>query len=305
MLVLGEERDFSKEELRYIKKQFTSIDFIKYNNVKVETVIFNINASIEKNNKKLIILNTKANVKNELLLYLTKLEQEEVNYISIKNFIESYLYKCYIPTTYSDISFLENIKPFSKEKKILKFLIDYPISLIILFLTSPIFLYSIYKIKKESPGSIIFKQQRIGLNGKEFTCYKFRSMHENSHYDPYTRENDSRIYPWGKIMRKFRIDELPQLINILKGDMYLIGPRAEWNLLVTEYEVEIPYYHQRHIMKPGITGWAQVNYSYGANIYDTKQKLMYDLYYIKNWSLWLEIKTIWKTIMVIMRRKGI
>jgi lipopolysaccharide/colanic/teichoic acid biosynthesis glycosyltransferase len=166
-------------------------------------------------------------------------------------------------------------------------------------------LYAAYKIRKESPGNIFFAQDRVGQGGKIFTCYKFRSMHENSYHDPYTRENDSRIFPWGNTMRKTRIDELPQLWNVLRGDMHILGPRAEWDILVENYEHDIPYYHERHLVRPGITGWAQVNYPYGANTEDAKQKLMYDLYYIKYWNLWLEIKTAWKTIMVVMGKKGI
>ena len=106
-------------------------------------------------------------------------------------------------------------------------------------------------------------------------------------------------------MRKTRIDELPQLLNVLKSEMHFIGPRAEWNILVESYEKEIPYYNERHIIRPGITGWAQVNYPYGSNIEDTKQKLMYDLYYIKHWSIWLELKVVWKTILVVLGKKGI
>jgi lipopolysaccharide/colanic/teichoic acid biosynthesis glycosyltransferase len=106
-------------------------------------------------------------------------------------------------------------------------------------------------------------------------------------------------------MRKTRIDEIPQLFNILKGDIHLIGPRAEWNKLVEEYEQEIPYYNHRHIVAPGITGWAQVMFVEGRGKDDTKQKLMYDLYYIKHWSLLLEIKIIYKTIMVVLSKKGI
>jgi len=112
------------------------------------------------------------------------------------------------------------------------------------------------------------------------------------------------FFPWGKIMRKTRIDELPQIWNVLKGDMSMIGPRAEWNILVEKYEKKISYYNGRHLVKPGITGWAQVNYPYGINGFDAKQKLMYDFYYIKNWSLGLEIKIIWKTIFVMMFRRG-
>lgn len=116
-------------------------------------------------------------------------------------------------------------------------------------------------------------------------------MHENSKHNPYTKENDERVFAFGSFMRKTRIDEIPQCINILRGEMHLIGPRAEWDILVRNYEKEIPYYNERHLVRPGITGWAQVNYPYGENAEDTKQKLMYDLYYIKHWSVWLEIKT--------------
>jgi lipopolysaccharide/colanic/teichoic acid biosynthesis glycosyltransferase len=168
-------------------------------------------------------------------------------------------------------------------------------------------LYSAYRIKKESPdGPIFFKQKRVGLNGKEFVCDKFRSMHTNTDYfNHYTQENDPRIFTWGKVMRKYRFDELPQMINILKGEMHLIGPRAEWIELVEKYEKSIPYYNERHLVAPGITGWAQVNYPYGQNLEDTKQKLMYDLYYIKHWSIILEMKVVWKTVMVVVGKKGL
>ena len=116
---------------------------------------------------------------------------------------------------------------------------------------------------------------------------------------------DNRTFKFGETMRKTRIDEIPQVINILKNEMSLIGPRAEWNKLAKEYEAEIPYYNQRHIVNPGITGWAQVMFVEGRSKDDTRQKLMYDLYYIKYWSLWLELKIIWKTIIVVFGKKGI
>ena len=132
-------------------------------------------------------------------------------------------------------------------------------------------------------------------------------MHEHdTHKDIRTAtKNDNRVFSFGETMRKTRIDELPQIFNILKGDISLIGPRAEWNKLVQEYEEEIPYYNQRHVVRPGITGWAQVMFVEGRSKDDTRQKLMYDLYYIKHWDLWLEIKIIFKTIMVIIGKKGI
>ena len=132
-------------------------------------------------------------------------------------------------------------------------------------------------------------------------------MHEHdSEKDVRTAtKNDERKFPFGEFMRKTRFDEVPQFINILKGQMSLIGPRAEWNRLVQEYEKQIPYYNHRHIIKPGITGWAQVMFVEGRSKEDTRQKLMYDLYYIKYWSLSLELKIIFKTIMVVLGKKGI
>ena len=118
-------------------------------------------------------------------------------------------------------------------------------------------------------------------------------------------KNDSRITGWGKIMRATRIDELPQLWNVLKGEMSFVGPRPEREYFIQQLEKEIPYYNERHLVRPGITGWAQVMYPYGANTEDAKQKLMYDLYYIKHWSIVLEIKVVWKTILVVLGKKGV
>lgn len=305
MLILGEQHQFTELELKTLYKKFETIDFISYKDTNTQESINQISLIIAKKEKTIIVLNTKAVVPNELLKYLTKLEKKGIRYISIKTFMEKYLYKSYIPSALTDISFLEQIQPFSRFQYIQKRTIDYGASLLLLLVTSPVMLYSIYRIKKESPGPIFFRQSRVGVHGKPFTCIKFRSMYVDSEHNPYTQKNDSRIFPWGETMRKCRIDELPQAFNVLKGEMHFIGPRAEWDILVENYETEIPYYHERHIIRPGITGWAQVNYPYGENAFDAKQKLMYDLYYIKHWSLWLELKTIWKTIMVVLGRKGI
>lgn len=205
-----------------------------------------------------------------------------------------------------DVNYLSKIPRYNPLTYILKRVIDYSISLPLLIISSPLILYSAYKIKKESPdGDVFFKQLRVGQNNKNFICYKLRSMRTNIDYNhKYTQENDPRVFRWGDFMRKSRIDELPQLWNVIKGDMHIIGPRAEWDELVEHYEKEIQYYNLRHLIKPGITGLAQVRYKYGANLEDTKQKLMYDLYYIKNWSLWLEITIILETIIVMIRAKG-
>ena len=199
----------------------------------------------------------------------------------------------------------EKVKGYSFIQYGLKRIFDIIMILLLFIVSLPIGLYTIYRIKKESKGSIFFKQNRVGLNGKIFTCYKFRSMHTNSHFNPYTEDNDSRIFSYGNIMRKYRIDELPQIFNVLKGDMHLIGPRAEWDILVDNYSKKINGYEKRHLVKPGITGLAQVSYPYGRNINDAIEKLKYDLFYIKNWSPWLELKVDFKTVLVILGKEGV
>ena len=160
-------------------------------------------------------------------------------------------------------------------------------------------------IRAESRGPIIFRQTRIGRNEAPFTMYKFRSMYHGSKSgDKYVREHDSRVTNVGNLLRLTRLDELPQLWNVLKGEMSMIGPRAEWFEVAREYEQKIEYYHFRHLVKPGITGWAQVNYSYGENIDDTITKLQYDLYYISHYSLLLDIDIILKTIHIMLFGKG-
>ena len=197
-----------------------------------------------------------------------------------------------------------NYEPYSKNQYIQKRFIDFMVGGGLFLITLPLLAYVFFRVKKESPGPIFFKQSRIGLNGKPFTCYKFRSMHVDGKFNPYTQENDSRIFPFGNIMRKMRIDELPQLINVFKGEMHLVGPRAEWDILVKDYEKVIPNYHNRHLVAPGITGLAQVCYPYGRNVDDAIKKLEYDMKYIKNWSIFKEIHVLWKTIEVVFGKRG-
>ena len=301
MIIIGEKYKFNDLEKEKLKKY--KLEYIKDD----ENLKKHIEEKLKKNNYKFIILNTDKKLSKEILSYLTSLELKGIRFLTLEHFLEKYLQKLYIPKNGEQIDFLDEIKPFSKRQYFLKRIIDFSITLPLAVITTPVMLYSIYKIKKESPdGPVFFKQTRIGKNKKPFTCYKFRSMRTNvEFFDHYTQENDPRIFPWGAIMRKTRIDELPQLWNVIKGDLHIIGPRAEWDELVKKYEKEWPFYHMRHLNAPGITGWAQVNYPYGKNLEDTYQKLMYDLYYIKNWSLWLEIKTIFKTIWVMIGGKGL
>ncbi len=159
----------------------------------------------------------------------------------------------------------------------------------------------------DSGRPIIFRQERIGRGGEPFTIFKFRSMKnraDSASDDIYTRTNDTRITRVGKWLRKLRLDELPQLWNVLRGDMSLIGPRAEWVRCAEIYEKNIASYHFRHLVKPGITGWAQVNYAYGENQDDAIQKLKYDLYYIRRYSLRLDAMIVLKTLHIMFWGKG-
>jgi len=182
---------------------------------------------------------------------------------------------------------------------------DIVLSIVGLILSIPVVAAAAVAIKVEDGGPVFFAQTRIGRHRVPFKLLKIRTMHERgASGDPYTRQSDARITRVGHLLRNMRLDELPQLWNVLLGQMSLIGPRAEWDRLVAEYEVKIPSYNFRHLVKPGITGWAQVNYRYGLDIQDTLRKLEYDLYYIRNYSFMLDASIVLKTIHVMLLRRG-
>lgn len=182
------------------------------------------------------------------------------------------------------------------------------ISLIILTfpITLPIMAITAVAIRLESEGGAMFIQNRVGQGGKEFRIYKFRSMCKDSEKDgaQFASSGDMRVTRIGKFIRKTRIDELPQFFNVLKGDMSLIGPRPEQKVFVDKFDEEIPFYNYRHIVKPGISGWAQVMHGYAADADDTRVKLEYDFYYIKNFSLWLDILIVFKTLKTMLTGFG-
>ncbi|PWD82164.1 glycosyl transferase [Ignatzschineria ureiclastica] len=170
----------------------------------------------------------------------------------------------------------------------------------------PIMLITGIIIKLESPGSMFFTQNRVGLGNQDFTVYKLRSMCQNSEKEgaQFAKANDMRITRVGKFIRKTRIDEIPQFLNVLKGDMSLIGPRPEQRTFVEQFEKEISFYAYRHVVRPGITGWAQVTQGYAADTDETRIKLEHDFYYIKHFSLWLDILIVFKTIKTMLTGFG-
>jgi len=183
---------------------------------------------------------------------------------------------------------------------------DIIISAIGLALVSPLMALVAVAILLESGGQALFRQTRVGLNGSHFQILKFRSMRQGSHFGAasWTADRDPRITRVGHLIRKFRIDELPQLLNVLRGDMSLVGPRPEQPPLAEMLEAELPYYDRRHCLRPGITGWAQVKYGYGASIEQSKIKLEHDLFYIKHLSLSLDLAILFETAKVLVTGRG-
>jgi exopolysaccharide biosynthesis polyprenyl glycosylphosphotransferase len=176
-----------------------------------------------------------------------------------------------------------------------------------LTIASPVMLLTAIAVRLESRGPIIYRQERVGLGGRSFMCLKFRSMRTDAEKDGVARwatKNDSRVTRVGSFIRKCRIDELPQLISVLRGEMSLVGPRPERPSFVAQLHEQIPYYDIRHSVKPGVTGWAQVRYSYGASVEDARRKHQFDLYYVKNNSLFLDLLVLVETVSVVLFREG-
>ncbi|MEE9413405.1 MAG: TIGR03013 family XrtA/PEP-CTERM system glycosyltransferase [Methylococcales bacterium] len=191
----------------------------------------------------------------------------------------------------------------------IKRITDLVASVLLMILFSPIMVIVALAIAIDSHGrgSILYRQIRVGEHGKEFEILKFRSMRPNAESNgtaQWAKTDDDRITRLGNILRKFRLDELPQLYNIIAGEMSLVGPRPERPEFVQELIKEIPYYQERHQVRPGLTGWAQLNYSYGASIEDAREKHQYDLYYLKNYSVFLDFIIMLQTVEVMLWKKG-
>jgi len=195
----------------------------------------------------------------------------------------------------------------SRARRFLKRTTDIILSIVLLILLSPLILITAILIKVDSKGPVIFSQERLGKNKKTYLIYKFRSMVSDAEKQSgpvWAEDNDSRVTRVGRVIRKWRMDEIPQLWNVLKGDMSFVGPRPEREFFVKKLEDIIPYFTERFSVKPGITGWAQVSYGYGASVKDAIEKLNYDLFYIKNMSIFLDFMIIMRTIKIVLFGKG-
>lgn len=230
----------------------------------------------------------------------------KINFIDLAQFFEIIYEK--IPISFiNQIWFLENLKEGKKifyEK--LKRIIDILLSSLILIFSFPLWPFIILAIKLEDKGSLFYKQKRIGKEKKPFFLIKFRSMKEGAEKETgavWAEEEDSRVTKVGRILRRIHLDEIPQMFNVLKGDISLVGPRAERLEFIQQLEKEIPYYYLRHLIKPGFTGWAQIKFGYARSITDSYEKFQYDLFYLKNRSLILDFQILLKTFQLFFKKQ--
>jgi sugar transferase (PEP-CTERM system associated) len=185
--------------------------------------------------------------------------------------------------------------------------LDVALALTGLVVTAPFVFGAALLVRLTSPGAVLYSQERVGLNGRVFTIYKLRTMRADAEAATgpvWSTPNDPRVTPIGRVLRQTRLDELPQLWNVLRGEMSIVGPRPERPEFVAQLRTVIPFFDQRHVLKPGLTGWAQVRHAYAASVEDAVEKLQYDLYYVKNLSLWLDLVILAETVKTVVRQRG-
>jgi len=240
-------------------------------------------------------------------LLINETIKNNVEILNKSEWFEKYIHK--IPSKFITLNLLNYSNKYISSNKVnsrIKRFADILFSLLLLLTTSPIMLIVAIMIKLEDNGPIFYNQVRTGLFEQKIIVRKLRSMKINSENNGavWANKNDKRITKIGSLIRKSRIDELPQLLNVLIGDMSLIGPRPERPQLEEKLNEKIPNYKFRHIVKPGLSGWAQVNYPYGSSVSDSSEKLSYDLFYIQNQSFWLDLLIFIQTIKLILKMKG-
>ncbi len=279
----------------------------EYDGVKVYDTFENINKVIDKLDVKEIILALEKHEDDVLISVISKCEDKQVGLKIVPDLYEIISGQARTNQIYGFplIDIMPQLMP-EWEKK-LKRIIDIFISLLILVITLPVTIITAIAIKLDSKGPVFFLQERMGQNGKVFKVIKFRSMIDNAeaYSGPvWSHKDDPRITKVGKFIRKVRIDEIPQMINVLKGEMSLVGPRPERPYFVEKLTKEIPLYKRRLRVRPGVTGWAQVKHKYDETIDDVKTKLRFDLFYIENMSLRMDFKILFRTIFVVLSGRG-
>lgn len=278
-----------------------------YKNAAVLGTLDDIQNLIDKNEAKEVILALERDDHDLLVDIITKCEPKNVNMKIVPDLYEILSGQARTAQIYGVplIDIMPQLMP-EWEKK-LKRILDISVSLLILLVSSPIIIIAAAAIKIDSIGPVFFKQERCGLNNKTFRIIKFRSMQHDAEKmtgPVWSQKGDPRITRVGSIIRKLRIDEIPQMMNVLKGEMSLVGPRPERPFFVEKLSEQIPYYKRRLKVRPGITGWAQVKHKYDESIEDVKIKLRYDLFYIENISLRMDFKILFRTVFVVLFARG-
>ncbi len=261
---------------------------------------------VQKYKVKRIIIDKNIHWPHKLLDGLYKILKQGITIDDWADFTEKFYNKIVLDNI-EQMWFLENIKENNKHfYEMTKRSLDIILSILLLIISLPFTPIIYLLIKLSSPGKVFFKQQRTGKLGKKFMAVKFRTMYQNAENNgpQWAQINDPRVTKIGKFLRKSRIDEIPQLINVLRGEMSFIGPRPERPEFIEKLKQRLPFYEMRLLIKPGITGWAQINFPYGASERDALEKLQYDLYYIKNRSIALDISILLKTIKTVLSGGG-
>jgi exopolysaccharide biosynthesis polyprenyl glycosylphosphotransferase len=278
-----------------------------YKNIKVTGTNKTIEAQIDEVKAKEVIIALNKDYQDLLIELISKCEGKSVGLKIVPDLYEILSGQARTAQIYGMplIDIMPELMP--EWEKRLKRTIDIVVSLLILIVTFPVCLISALAIRLESKGPVFFIQERCGVNGVLFKMIKFRSMFADAEKitgPVWSQKNDPRITKIGRLLRKVRIDEIPQFINVLKGEMSIVGPRPERPYFVEKLSGEIPYYKRRLKVRPGITGWAQVKHKYDETIEDVKIKLRYDLFYIENMSLRMDFKILARTIFVVLFGKG-
>jgi exopolysaccharide biosynthesis polyprenyl glycosylphosphotransferase len=291
------------EEVEKLKKEIKEKPFLGYELEEID--LSNFLEEIKRKKIKTIVFTEEFEKDQKFQNLFYNLLFWGVNFSDFPSFYEKVSEKVPI-TSISKIWFFENLK--EEEKKIFdkfKRIFDLFVTPIILLLTLPFWFLIALAIKIEDRGSIFYLQERVGKNKKIFKLIKFRSMIQEAEKDGprWAEVEDKRVTKVGKVLRRFHLDEIPQMINVIRGDISLVGPRPERPEFVEKLEKEIPYYNLRHIIKPGFTGWAQIKFRYARSIMDSLEKFQYDLYYIKNRSLFLDLKILLQTLWLFFKEE--
>ena len=303
VLLLGSTAGYDETQKYLAENQHIGYEAIQ-KNFGHEAKAGEIISFVKENDIELVVLSDDAKKSKEIIRAVYSLIQRSVASQSFPDFYEAVFQRAPVGEL-GNRWFVEEINIGRRTEDIGKNAADMVMALFFFVILSPFFIIITAIIKASSSGPIIYRQKRIGRHGREFTLYKFRTMRvdaEKSGPKWWSGDGDPRVTPFGKFLRNTHLAELPQLLNIIRGELSFVGPRPERPEFTSTLETEIPYYEMRHIIKPGLTGWAQINYRYGASIEDAYKKLEYDIYYLKNRSIVFDILIIIKTARMIFTK---